>query len=78
MSTPAVLKGDGASAGSGVLAIAALRLGAASAVGTDTDPLAVLSAAANARLNGVADAFQVRHCLQAGKVLLFEQCSLQW
>ena len=43
-----------------MLAIAALRLGAASAVGTDTDPLAVLSAAANARLNGVADRFQVR------------------
>ncbi len=46
-----------------MLAIAALRLGAASAVGTDTDPLAVLSAAANARLNGVADVFQVRKVL---------------
>jgi ribosomal protein L11 methyltransferase len=42
-----------------VLAIAALQLGAASALGTDTDALAVQSAGANAHLNGVADRFQV-------------------
>ena len=46
-----------------MLAIAALLLGAASAVGTDTDPLAVQSAAANARLNGVGKRFQV--CVMA-------------
>ncbi len=51
-----------------MLAIAALRLGAASAVGTDTDPLAVLAAAANARLNGVADRFQVRQFPSKGWV----------
>jgi ribosomal protein L11 methyltransferase len=40
--------------GSGILAIAALALGAASAVGVDTDPIAIESTAANARRNGVA------------------------
>ncbi len=39
--------------GSGILAIAALRLGAASVVGVDTDPIAVESTLANARLNRV-------------------------
>ncbi|MFP5343722.1 MAG: 50S ribosomal protein L11 methyltransferase [Candidatus Limnocylindria bacterium] len=37
--------------GSGILAIAALRLGAASAVGVDTDPIAVEATLANARRN---------------------------
>lgn len=45
----------GAWAGSGVLAIAALLLGAASAAATDVDPLAVRAAGANAALNGVAE-----------------------
>ena len=45
-----------------MLAIAALQLGAAAAVGADTDPLAVQSAAANAHLNGIADRFQVGTC----------------
>ncbi len=40
--------------GSGILAIAALRLGAVSAVALDTDPIAVDATAANARRNGVA------------------------
>jgi len=50
--------------GSGVLALAALKLGAASAVGTDTDPLAVRAAARNAELNGpqCAAAFRVLQC----------------
>jgi ribosomal protein L11 methyltransferase len=41
--------------GSGILAIAALRLGAGSAVGLDTDPLAVAATVANAERNGLAD-----------------------
>jgi ribosomal protein L11 methyltransferase len=43
--------------GSGILAIAALKLGAARAVGVDIDPDAVAAAAANARRNGVAGEF---------------------
>jgi ribosomal protein L11 methyltransferase len=39
--------------GSGILALAALRLGAASVHGVDTDPLAVEAALANARRNGL-------------------------
>lgn len=41
--------------GSGVLAVAALRLGAAGAVGVDTDPHAVAATRANATRNGVDD-----------------------
>ena len=43
--------------GSGILAIAALKLGAASAEGVDIDPVAVRTAVENAALNGVADKF---------------------
>ena len=43
--------------GSGILAIAALKLGAASAEGVDIDPVAVRTAEENAALNGVADRF---------------------
>jgi ribosomal protein L11 methyltransferase len=39
--------------GSGILAIAALRLGAREALGVDVDPLALLAAGANAVRNGV-------------------------
>jgi ribosomal protein L11 methyltransferase len=45
--------------GSGILALAALRLGASHAVCLDTDPLAVEATRANAALNGVADAVSV-------------------
>lgn len=40
--------------GSGILAIAALKLGAASAVGVDNDPQALTASADNAERNGVA------------------------
>ena len=41
--------------GSGILAIAALKLGAATAVGVDTDPIAVEATVANASRNDLAD-----------------------
>ena len=43
--------------GSGILAIAALKLGAASAEGVDIDPVAVRTAVENAALNGVDGKF---------------------
>ena len=49
-------------AGSGVLAIAALLYGASSAVGTDTDPLAVRVAQRNAHLNNLGDKMAVIQC----------------
>ncbi len=46
--------------GSGILAIAALKLGAARAVGVDTDPIAIEASAANARRNAVTRRLRVR------------------
>ena len=46
--------------GTGVLSIAALALGAASAVGVDVDPWSVVNGTENAALNGVGDRFDVR------------------
>lgn len=46
--------------GSGVLAIAALKLGAAGAHGVDTDPIAVEATLANARRNGLARRIRAR------------------
>lgn len=46
--------------GSGILAIAAARLGAASVVGVDTDPIAVEATTANARRNRVARRVRAR------------------
>jgi ribosomal protein L11 methyltransferase len=48
-------------AGSGILALAALRLGAGSAIAYDTDSLAVTAARDNAERNGLADRLQIRH-----------------
>lgn len=45
--------------GSGILAIAALKLGAAKAEGVDIDPMCVRTAGENAALNGVTDDFKV-------------------
>jgi ribosomal protein L11 methyltransferase len=47
-------------AGSGILAITALRLGAASVVALDTDPIAVEATEANARRNRVVSAVRAR------------------
>lgn len=43
--------------GSGILSVAALKLGASSATGVDIDPLAVKTAAENAQTNGVEERF---------------------
>ena len=48
--------------GSGILAIAAVRLGAASALGIDTDPIAVAATTANARRNRLARRIRAREC----------------
>jgi ribosomal protein L11 methyltransferase len=45
--------------GSGILAVAALKLGAGRALGLDIDPLAVKAAQENAALNEVADRFEI-------------------
>ena len=47
--------------GSGILAIAALALGATSAAGIDTDELSVEASTANAARNGMADRFTAFH-----------------
>lgn len=52
--------------GSGILAIAALRLGAARAVGVDIDPQATEAARRNAELNGVAARFTVAQRAEDG------------
>jgi ribosomal protein L11 methyltransferase len=48
--------------GSGVLAVAALLLGATTAIGTDVEHLAVRSATQNAALNNVDDRFTALQC----------------
>jgi ribosomal protein L11 methyltransferase len=47
--------------GSGILAIAAAKLGAGSVLALDNDPLAVKAARANVRANGVQDLVAVEH-----------------
>lgn len=46
--------------GSGILAIAALKLGAAMALGLDTDPIAIEATSANARRNALVRRLRVR------------------
>jgi ribosomal protein L11 methyltransferase len=46
--------------GSGILSIAAVRLGASSALGVDIDPIAIEATAANARRNGLARRVRAR------------------
>jgi ribosomal protein L11 methyltransferase len=48
--------------GSGILAIAALKLGADRVLGVDTDPIAVEATTANARRNAVARRLRAREC----------------
>ena len=45
--------------GSGILAIAALKLGAKRAIGIDIDPQAILASTNNAEANGVADRLEL-------------------
>ena len=47
--------------GSGILAIAAAKLGAASVLGVDTDPIAVKATMENAQQNGVAEKISAQH-----------------
>jgi ribosomal protein L11 methyltransferase len=51
--------------GSGILAIAAARLGAGTVVGTDVDPQAIAASVANARVNGVTAEFVLPESLPA-------------
>jgi ribosomal protein L11 methyltransferase len=48
--------------GSGILAIAALKLGAREALGTDIDPQALLASRDNAERNGVSDRLHLSTC----------------
>jgi len=48
--------------GSGILAIAALKLGARDALGLDIDPQALLASRDNAERNGVSDQLQLGSC----------------
>lgn len=52
--------------GSGILAIAALKLGARHAIGIDHDPQALLATRDNALRNSVANALDVEHSEQSG------------
>jgi len=47
--------------GSGILAIAAAKLGGASVLGVDTDPIALEATLANATRNGLAERISARH-----------------
>jgi ribosomal protein L11 methyltransferase len=54
--------------GSGILAIAAAKLGAAAVIGTDVDPQAIEASRANAERNGVSARFALPDALAPGKV----------
>jgi ribosomal protein L11 methyltransferase len=61
---PALVRGGecvlDAGCGTGILALAALKLGAARAIGFDIDPWARTNAEENAERNGLADRFDIR------------------
>ena len=54
--------------GSGILAIAAARLGAGEVIGVDVDPQAIVASRANARRNGVAATFATPDALAPAAV----------
>lgn len=56
--------------GSGILAIAAAKLGAADVEGTDVDPQALVASRSNARLNDVAARFAAPDALRPGPASL--------
>ncbi len=58
--------------GSGILAIAAARLGAGTVVGTDIDPQAMVAASANAAANGVDARFLLPDALAAAALPPFD------
>lgn len=62
--------------GSGVLALAALRLGAPSALGVETDPLARVESEANARLNRLADRIRFAPALPEDAQLAFVMANI--
>jgi ribosomal protein L11 methyltransferase len=55
IAAPETVRGLDIGTGSGVLAVAAARMGVGSVVGLDTDPCARAEAAENIRLNGLSD-----------------------
>ncbi len=61
-------------AGSGVLALAALQLGASSAFAVDCDQLSARMCGANAELNGVQDRFTVVLCPEDPAQVRLSRC----
>ena len=62
--------------GSGILGIAALKVGAASVIATDTQAQAVQAASINAELNEVSSNFQVGRARHRRQVLSTRNCCL--
>src|SRR5205814_9694730 len=58
--------------GSGILAIAAAKLGAGEVVGVDVDPQAIIAGRANAERNGVVATFALADALAPGAAAQFD------